>query len=161
MKIRPHVGSTSLEAAALWCHGHPDKVIGLTSGSFDLLHDFHLRFLKQCRRQCDVLVVGVDSDRLIRDRKGRTRPIMSEFQREVVLNAIKYVDMVFILDTLGDYTTVCEALPVSLVFVNQVWQGREREVAVGRSGARVVIVPDTAEADSTTTLIDRISKLAP
>jgi D-beta-D-heptose 7-phosphate kinase/D-beta-D-heptose 1-phosphate adenosyltransferase len=149
-----------LEAAHLWCQAHPDKVVGMTSRTFDLLHDFHLRFLKQCKRQCDVLVVGLDSDRLVRERKGPSRPIMSEFQREVVLNAIKYVEMVFVLDRLAEYTTVCEALPVNVVFVNQLWQGREQEVAVGRSGARVVLVPDVFEADSTSTIIDRI-KTAP
>lgn len=128
----------------------------MTSGTFDLLHDFHLRFLKQCRRQCDVLVVGIDSDRLVRERKGPSRPIMSEFQRELVMNAIKYVEVVYTLDTLTDYTVVCEALPVGVVFVNQTWVGRESDVAVGMSRARVVIIPDVAESDSTSSIIRRI-----
>ena len=158
MRIRPHTSSTSLQAMSYWISGHPDKVVGMTSGTFDLLHDFHLRFLKQCRRMCDVLVVGVDSDRLVRERKGPDRPIMSEFQREMVMNAIKYVEVVYTLDTLADYTTVCEGLPVHKVFVNQVFRGREHEVAVGRSNAQVVIVPDVAELDSTSQIIDRIRK---
>jgi len=159
MHIKPTPGSTSLEAAALYCRAHPEKVVGMTSGTFDLLHDFHLRFLKQCRRQCDILVVGIDSDRLVRSRKGTSRPIMSEWQREMLVNAVKYVEMVYILDSLADYTAVCEALPVGVVFVNQVWANKEAEVAVGRSGARVVIVPDLVESDSTSGIIRRI-KLA-
>ena len=158
MRIRPHLSSTSLQALSLWCKAHPDKVVGMTSGTFDLLHDFHLRFLKQCRRMCDVLVVGIDSDRLVRERKGPSRPIMSEFQREMVMNAIKYVEVVYTLDSLADYTTVCEALPVHRVFLNQVFRGREHEVAVGTSGAEVVIIPDVAESDSTSQIIDRIRK---
>jgi cytidyltransferase-like protein len=156
MKLKPHPDATSLQAAALWCKAHPDLVVGMISGSFDLLHDFHLRTLKLCARQCDVLVVGIDSDRLVRERKGPTRPILSEFQREMVMNAIKYVEMVYVLDTLADYTVVAETLGVSRVFVNQAYVGREKDVAVGRSKAKVIIVPDTMEPDSTTDLIARI-----
>lgn len=160
MKLRPHPGATSLEAAHLWCQAHPEKVVGLTSGTFDLLHDFHLRFLKQCRRQCDVLVVGIDSDRLVRERKGPGRPIMSEWQREFLMNSLKYVEMVFVLDTLADYTLVCETLPVEVVFLNQTWAGQEREVAVGTSGAKVRIIPDLEEADSTSRIIGRIREVS-
>ncbi len=157
MHLKPTPGATSLEAASLYCKAHPDKVVGMTSGTFDLLHDFHLRFFKQCHRQCDILVVGIDSDRLVKDRKGPSRPIMSEWQREMLVNCVKYVEMVYILDTLADYTAVCEALPVKVVFVNQVWAGKEAEVAVGRSGAKVVIVPDLVESDSTSGIIRRIT----
>jgi cytidyltransferase-like protein len=155
MKLRPHPESTSLQAAALLLDQR-DVVVGMTSGTFDLLHDFHLRFLKQCRRQCDVLVVGIDSDRLVRCRKGPTRPIMSEFQREMVVNALKYVEMVYIFDTLDDYTAVCEELAVNRVFVNQKFVGREHEVAVGTSKAEVVIIPDVIEHDSTSEIVKRI-----
>jgi len=155
MKLRPNSSSTSLRAAALLFR--QDKlVVGMTSGTFDLLHDFHLRFLKQCRRQCDALIVGIDSDRLVRERKGPDRPILTEFQREMVMNAIKYVEGVYILDTLADYTAVAEALNVNRVFVNQDFVGREVEVAVGKSGAEVVIIPDLTEHDSTSEIIKRI-----
>lgn len=156
MKLRPHPDSTSLQAASLYCNAKPNLLVGMTSGSFDLLHDFHLRYLKLCRRQCDLLVVGVDSDRLVRKRKGPTRPIMSEFQREMLVNALKYVDFVYILDTLDDFVTVAECLPVHSVFRNQDFAGRESEVAVGKSMAPVIIIPDIAEVDSTSKLIHRI-----
>jgi len=131
----------------------------MTSGTFDLLHDFHLRFLKQCRRQCDVLVVGVDSDLLVRERKGPKRPILTEFQREMMMNSIKYVEFVYILDSLADYTVVAEMLSVRRVFVNQTFAGREREVKVGSSGADVIIIPDLVEHDSTSGIIRRIKAL--
>jgi len=157
VKVKPDPESTSLQAVAAYIKQcSPGTVVGMTSGSFDLLHDFHLRFLKQCHRQCDILVVGIDSDRLVRERKGPERPIMSEFQREFVMNAIKYVEVVYVLDTLADYTHVAEMLNVSKVFLNQVFAGREDEVAVGNSGAAVVIIPDTAEQDSTSKLLRRI-----
>ncbi len=81
---------------------------------------------------------------------------MSEWQREMVMNAIKYVRFVFILDTLADYTTMAEHLGVTYAFVSQAFEGREGEVAVGSSGAQVVIIPDVFERDSTSRIIDKI-----
>lgn len=36
-----------------------DKKIGLTSGCFDLIHYYHLRYLERCKANCDLLIVGV------------------------------------------------------------------------------------------------------
>lgn len=156
MIFNPRPGSTSIQSTSLFCKAHPEWIVGLTSGSFDLLHDFHLRYLMQCRRQCDALVVGVDSNRHIQERKGPSRPIMSEFQRVMLVNALKYVDFAYIQDSIAGLTQVAESLPVHVIFRNQEFKGKEQEVAVGNSGARVIIISDIAELDSTTQLIQRI-----
>ncbi len=156
MMISPRVGSTSLECAQLYCQAHPELTIGVTSGSFDLMHDFHLRYLKQCRRQCDILVVGVDSNRHVQERKGLDRPILSEHQRLMLVNALKYVEFSYIQDDPEDFRIVVESLKAHKVFRNQDFRGREHEVAVGDSGAQVVIIPDVTELDSTSSLIAKI-----
>ena len=46
----------------------------LTSGSFDIIHEGHSMYLEAARRFGDFLIVGVDSDDKIRDRKGPHRP---------------------------------------------------------------------------------------
>lgn len=156
MIINPKNGSTSLEAAAHYCKAREGAIVGLTSGSFDLLHDFHLRYLMQCKRQCDILVVGVDSNAHVQERKGPDRPIMSEFQRVMLVNALKYVDFAYIQHSLEDFVRIAEKLPAQVVFRNQEFLGREKEVAIGSSGAKVIIIPDIAELDSTSNLIARI-----
>ena len=126
--------STSLEAAALWIEAHPNLTVGLTSGTFDLFHDFHLRFLLRCRRECDVLIVGVDSDAEVRRSKGSGRPVMSEFQRLMLLDANKHVTFAFIQDGVRDFQQVAESLlgiHGGKVFRNQLFMGRENEVALG------------------------------
>ena len=50
------------------------KVIGYATGVFDVLHHGHLNYLKACSGKCDLLVVGVDSDRRVASAKGKTRP---------------------------------------------------------------------------------------
>src|SRR3712207_9256771 len=55
--------------------------IVLTSGSFDLIHLGHVKYLAKAKREGDVLVVGVDSDAKIRRRKGEDRPMVPEQER--------------------------------------------------------------------------------
>ena len=70
------------------------KKIVLTSGSFDMLHIGHCRYLCDARKFGDVLVVGVDSDKKIRTRKGPDRPVVPEEERIEMLTYIKDVDHV-------------------------------------------------------------------
>src|SRR3954465_12772893 len=53
----------------------------LTSGSFDLIHLGHVKYLAKAKELGDVLVVGVDSDRKIRDRKGEDWPLVPQQER--------------------------------------------------------------------------------
>jgi len=90
--------------------------IGLTSGCFDLVHYMHLVYLERCRRLCDVLVVGVDSDDLVRRVKGPKRPMIPEVQRQAMVNALKCVDATFIMGSVEDFEYVVRSLQVSYVF---------------------------------------------
>jgi len=159
MIINPYP-CTSLEAAALYIEAHPEKRVGLTSGTFDLFHDFHERFLERCRRQCDILIVGVDSDREVRRTKSKGRPVQSEYQRRMLLDSNKNVTFVYIQDGVEDFTRVCEILlriRGGKVFRNDLFEGKESEVAVGsvRGIVEVVIIPDITELDSTSALVER------
>lgn len=62
------------------------KIVGLTSGSYDLFHHLHLVYLKRCRRRCGILVVGVDSDDLVRSRQCSHRPLAPEHQRVAIVS---------------------------------------------------------------------------
>lgn len=75
------------------------KVV-LANGCFDLLHVGHVRFLQDAKRQGDVLVVGINSDRAVRSLKGPGRPLMSENARAELIAALECVDFVTIFDGL-------------------------------------------------------------
>ena len=58
-----------------------DLSVVFTSGSWDMFHPGHARYLQKARALGDFLIVGVDSDRLVRERKGPNRPIDPELAR--------------------------------------------------------------------------------
>ena len=70
--------------------------IVLTSGSFDLIHLGHVKYLAKAKELGDVLVVGVDSDAKIRKRKGEDRPMVPERERLEMLAHQRPVDLLYL-----------------------------------------------------------------
>jgi D-glycero-beta-D-manno-heptose 1-phosphate adenylyltransferase len=68
----------------------------LTSGSFDLIHLGHVKYLARAKQLGDVLAVGVDSDAKIRRRKGEDRPMVPESERLEMLAYQRPVDLIFL-----------------------------------------------------------------
>jgi D-glycero-beta-D-manno-heptose 1-phosphate adenylyltransferase len=70
--------------------------IVLTSGSFDLIHLGHVKYLQRAKEFGGVLVVGVDSDAKIRRRKGDDRPMVPQDERLELLAHQRPVDLIFL-----------------------------------------------------------------
>lgn len=71
-----------------------DLRVVLTSGSFDLIHIGHAKYLEVAKSYGDVLIVGVDSDTKIKKRKGEDRPVVPEGERVQMLAHLRSVDII-------------------------------------------------------------------
>jgi D-beta-D-heptose 7-phosphate kinase/D-beta-D-heptose 1-phosphate adenosyltransferase len=136
--------------------------VGITTGVFDMTHAYHILYLKRCRGQCDLLVVGVDADHLVRADKGPSRPIMNEQLRSLAVDSLKPVDLTFILNNLDDLTLAGYLFRRAevLLFKNQEFEGASApEKVIGlEHGARLVIVPDLEVLTSTTEIIEHLKR---
>ncbi|MBA2335135.1 MAG: adenylyltransferase/cytidyltransferase family protein [Blastocatellia bacterium] len=74
------------------------STIVLANGCFDLFHVGHIRYLKGAKKLGDFLIVGINSDRQVRQLKGANRPFMPEIERAEIVAAIRFVDAVTIFD---------------------------------------------------------------
>ncbi len=70
--------------------------IVLTQGSYDLVHIGHARYLEAAKKAGDVLIVGIDCDAKIQQRKGPDRPIVPEDERLEMVLHLRPVDFVIL-----------------------------------------------------------------
>ncbi len=135
------------------------KTIVFTNGCFDLLHIGHIRYLKSAKAEGDVLLVGLNSDRSVRQIKGPARPIVSENERAEILASLACVDFVTFFDEPDPLATIQVLMPDVLV-KGADW---EKDAIVGKdvveaNGGRVVRIPVT-EGASTSRIIEKILAL--
>lgn len=70
------------------------KKIGVTNGTFDLLHAGHVQYLEQAKEKCDVLIVSLNTDASVKEYKDPMRPIVMQENRAIVIAALESVDYV-------------------------------------------------------------------
>ena len=75
-----------------------NKKIVFTNGCFDIIHPGHIHVLSQAKLLGDILVVGLNSDKSVKNLKGKERPLVNESDRAKILLSIEYVDYVTIFD---------------------------------------------------------------
>jgi D-glycero-beta-D-manno-heptose 1-phosphate adenylyltransferase len=137
------------------------KTIGLVSGSFDLLHFHHGLLLARCGRMCDVLIVGVDSDELVRERKGSERPVIYDMRRVTQVDWQKQVSFAFIMRSIEDFGDAAELIRPDSIFKNDAFEGREDEVLGLEYAGRVVIVKDVVDHASTGAIMQAARTVSP
>ena len=81
------------DLATLKTLGYVKRVV-LANGCFDLLHVGHARYLQDCAKQGDLLVVALNTDESIRELKGAGRPVTPLEERAELLLALECVDRV-------------------------------------------------------------------
>ena len=75
------------------CRGLGLRIV-LTQGTFDMVHIGHGRYLQEAKSHGDILIVGVDSDKKVRSRKGPERPVVPHDERLEMLTHLRPVDLV-------------------------------------------------------------------
>ena len=133
-----------------------------TNGCFDILHRGHIELFKFCYKQSIKGVVGVNSDRSIKELKGNNRPIMGEEDRLAVLMAIKWIDYIVVFDTKSVFPVIESLKPKVLVkggnYSKKACAEKDRIVGeefVESYGGKVMTAP-LIEGVSTTTILERI-----
>ena len=134
--------------------------IGYTQGTFDMFHIGHLNLLKHAQELCDYLIVGVNSDALVRTYKNKT-PVINENERAEIVRNIKGVDECSIVSTL-DKNDAYGRFHFNVIFIGDDWKGNPRwkqtEEDMKKVGVDLVFLPHTSGVSSSalTTVIKSI-----
>lgn len=126
------------------------KIIGYTSGVFDMFHIGHLRLLENAKSMCDYLVVGVTTDELAMY-KGK-KPIISYNDRSEIVRNIKCVDAVVPQRNM-DKVLMCKKIKATYLFVGDDWYETKKwknyENELSKIGVKVIYFPYTDGISST------------
>lgn len=95
----------------------------ITFGTFDVFHVGHLNILQRARSLGDRLVVGVSSDALNFEKKERY-PIYSEKDRLSIIRGIRYVDEVFLEESLELKAEYLKEYSADVLVMGDDWLGR-------------------------------------
>jgi len=132
--------------------------IVFTNGCFDILHPGHIRYLQEARSLGDALVIGVNSDRSVREIKGPQRPILSALERCLLLSGLESVSYVTVFDESTPLALIRSLLPQVLV------KGGDYSAATTAGAAEVIAAGGRFQAipfafdRSTTDLVRRIRR---
>ncbi|MBI5383486.1 MAG: D-glycero-beta-D-manno-heptose 1-phosphate adenylyltransferase [Verrucomicrobia bacterium] len=131
----------------------------VTNGCFDILHVGHVTYLETARGYGDLLLVGVNGDRSVRELKGPDRPLNSESDRAAVLAALESVDAVCVFAEKRAVNFLRQAQPDIYVkggdYTLDTLDQNERQ-AVESAGGRIVILP-FVPGKSTTGLLEKMA----
>ena len=153
----------SLPQAARWAAAarRRGRRVVATNGCFDLLHFGHISYLQRARALGDLLIVGLNGDRSVRELKGAGRPLVPQRQRAAVVAALACVDAVVIFPQKRAHRFLAIVRPDVYVkggdYRPETLDARERAVLT-TVGSRIRILP-FVKGISTTRLIGKIRKL--
>ncbi len=134
----------------------------VATGTFDIIHPGHVRFLKEAKKLGDELIVIVAREKNVRH---KPKPIIPEEQRRRVVESLKYVDKAILGDEEDMFRPIMELKPDIIALghdqhFNEEWLKKELE----KRGLNTKIVRITAKEEcelcSSTKIIRRIAEVA-
>jgi rfaE bifunctional protein nucleotidyltransferase chain/domain len=94
------------------------------NGTFDILHRGHLELLNYAKSLGDFLLVGIDTDERVKEKKGPTRPIYNQEERKFFLENLKAVDQVKFFSTDNELESMIESFKPDIMIVGSDWRGK-------------------------------------
>lgn len=129
-------------------------VVGIVGGVWDLVHPGHVRYLMLAKQECDILIVVVDSDELVKHRKGPYRPVVPEDERIEMLSYLGGIVDIIMLRPLSSHLDDREYLnkmlkpDVCILSTSTGDISEEQREIIKKNVKKVVVLPPQAETSS-------------
>ncbi|MGG9972093.1 adenylyltransferase/cytidyltransferase family protein [Ferruginibacter sp. SUN002] len=124
--------------------------IGYTSGVFDLFHIGHLNLLRNAKKMCDKLIVGVSTDELVAYK--HKQPVIPFLERVEIVQSISFVDAVVAQEDMDKFK-MWQKLKYDVMFVGDDWfntpKWQDLDKQFNDVGVRIIYFPYTKGTSST------------
>ena len=126
------------------------KIVGYTSGVYDLFHVGHLNLLINAKALCDQLIVGVTTDELVSYKNKKS--VIPFQERLEIVRSIQHVDAAIAQEDMDKFK-MWEKLKFDIMFVGDDWfastKWKEIEEKFKEVGVRIIYFPYTKCTSST------------
>ncbi len=99
--------------------------IGFTCSTFDLFHAGHVMMLEEAKKQCEFLIVGLQTDPTIDRPDTKNKPVQGVFERWAQLKACKFVDQIVPYSTERELRDILLSFPISVRILGEEYKGKE------------------------------------
>jgi len=99
--------------------------IGFTCSTFDLFHAGHVMMLEEAKKQCDFLIVGLQTDPTIDRPDTKNKPVQGVFERWAQLKACKFVDQIIPYSTEKELRDILLSFPINIRILGEEYKGKE------------------------------------
>lgn len=105
--------------------GRQSERVIWVNGTFDVMHVGHIKLLEYAKSLGDHLIVGIDRDSRVKEKKGPTRPINSCDMRMIFLKSISFVDKVVSFGSDDELRDWIRVLKPAIMVVGVEYQDKE------------------------------------
>lgn len=101
------------------------KRVGITFSTFDLLHAGHIAMLSEAKKHCDYLIAALQTDPTIDRPDTKNKPVQSIVERQIQLQAVRYVDEIVVYQTEKDLEDILLTLPLNVRILGVEYEGKD------------------------------------
>ena len=123
------------------------------NGTFDVLHAGHLALLNYAKSLGNYLIVGIDTDERVKEKKGSARPVNSAEDRALMLVNLKAVDEVRYFSSDEELENMVKSIKPDIMVVGSDWKNKS---VIGSYYAAKLIFFDRIDEYSTTKIVQSI-----
>ena len=98
--------------------------VGITFSAFDLLHAGHIKMLEEAKRNCDYLIVALQTDPTL-DRPEKNRPTQSVVERYIQLKGCSHVDEIVPYATEQDLEDILRSFKLDVRIIGDEYREKD------------------------------------
>jgi glycerol-3-phosphate cytidylyltransferase len=101
--------------------------IGFACGIFDLFHPGHVLMLKECKENCDYLIVAVNRAENISNEinPGKRLPVFSIEERKLIVSSSRFVDETLEYNSEDELYQIMKSRNIDVRFLGDDYKGKE------------------------------------
>ena len=97
--------------------------VGITCGTFDLLHAGHVVMFEEAKTVCDYLIVALQLDPTT-DRPNKNKPLQNIVERQIQLKGIKWIDEVIVYHRESELEDIFFTFPIDVRIIGEEYKDR-------------------------------------